>query len=124
MASNQNCEVVGYLVNYAKACHFLPFEASLKPCLNLVTRKTKKWVFLTTYSLVVNILFISYVINVLLSSANERAVPDLIFLLGILNMYLMVLGPHVWLLIKLRTVESLINTYIKLNWTLCKFWKY
>ena len=121
MASDSNCKKVTNLLKYTHFCNLLPFEVNPGPCLSVVVRKTKTWFILTAFSVVTHALFSAYLINVLLFNPNHMGMVNLVFLVGILTVFLSVFGAYMWMLIKLEPFMSIVNTYWKLNLALCKY---
>ena len=121
MASDSNCKKLINLFKYTRLCNFLPYEVNQNPSLNLVMRKTKTWFIINSFSIVTNVMFISYLFTVLVSNQNQMGMANLISLFGTLGLFSTILFPHIWILIKLESFMCVVNTFFKLNLTLCKY---
>ena len=84
-------------------------------------RKTKTWFIINSFSIVTNVMFISYLFTVLVSNQNQMGMANLISLFGTLGLFSTILFPHIWILIKLESFMCVVNTFFKLNLTLCKY---
>ena len=121
MASDSNCKKLVNLFKDTRLCNFLPYEVNLNPSLKLVMRKTKTWLIVNSFSIVTNVIFNIYLLTVFVSNSNQMSMANLIVLFGTFGVFLTILFPHIWMFMNLQSFMCVVNTFFKLNHTLCKY---
>jgi len=131
MASNETLYNFSKFLDFGNYLNMIPFKAkreaptpsSLVPytTYNYVTCTSKKYFVNFLFAIVVNIFMILAFVREILFNTASMKIEAIVFLTTIISVSLAGLNPHLWLVWKIESVASLVNTFFRFNYHLGKF---
>jgi len=119
MASEETVEILAGFLNFAHKFKTVPFISSRNP-INVEIRISLAYKFVTFFSnlayIIVSIFLVSN--NIFFDAANAEG---MVLASGLISSFGVCQGSQVWMILKLESFMSLINTFLKFNRSLRKF---
>jgi len=116
MASHETISDFCLFTEYGHICKVLPFKVYRDPYFSLQVKLSKKYILATTYSITVGIILIFELMKeVAFRKRSKSDLPNLVLLVAIITTYIAILGSQIWLLVNMKSIVSLTNSFWVFN---------